>query len=243
MLYLISLGLFDEQDISLRALEAARKCSKLYVEFYTTGMHTTLEKLSQLTGKPVQEIDRSGLEVGSGILLEEARKKDIGVLVGGDSLSATTHISLLLDARKKGIETRVIHGSSILTAVAESGLQLYKFGRAVTLTREKPPSIYEAIRENKKSGLHTLVLLDIGMKVEDALTLLLEMESLWKKGLVKPESRIIALCQLGGDSSVRYGPVRALLEDKSLNKTPAVLVVPGKMHFLEKEYLEGLSKA
>jgi len=241
MLYLISLGLFDAQDMSLRALEVAKKCDKLYVEFYTTGMHTSAEELSELIGKPVQELERPGLEEGSGIILEEAKRKDVGILVGGDALSATTHISLLLDAKKAGIETKVIHGSSVLTAVAETGLQLYKFGRTVTLTREKSPSVYEAIAENKKAGLHTLILLDIGMKVEEALTVLLEMDSMWKKGIIKPDSRLVAACQLGGEAVLRYGPVKALLQDSSLGKTPAVLIIPGRMHFLEKEYLEILS--
>lgn len=36
MLYIIGLGLGDEQDISLKGLEAVQKCSKVYMEAYTS---------------------------------------------------------------------------------------------------------------------------------------------------------------------------------------------------------------
>lgn len=229
MLYLISLGLHDEKDISLRALETARKCSKLYLELYTTNMNTSTAKLSKLTGKPVQEIPRQGLENKSDQLLQEAKKQDIGILVGGDALSATTHISLLLEAKKSGIKTRVIHGSSILTAIGETGLSLYKFGRTVTLTSPPQKSTLKAIEENKKSGLHTLILLDIGMTPSRALKLL--------SG--KIPGKIVVASHLGGNTEIKYGTIQDLLKLR-LNKTPSVLAIPGKLHFLEKEYLEGL---
>ncbi len=229
MLYLISLGLYDEKDISLRALETARKCKKLYLELYTTNMNTSTRKLSKLIGNPVQEIPRQGLEDKSREIIQQAKSQDIGVLVGGDCLSATTHISLLLDARKSGIKTRVIHGSSILTAIAEIGLSLYKFGRTVTLTSPPQKTTLNAIKENQKSGLHTLVLLDIGMTPSQALKLLSR----------KIPGRILTASHLGGNPEIKYGKIPDLLKLK-LNKTPSVLAIPGKLHFLEKEYLEGL---
>ncbi len=69
------------------------------------------------------------------------RREEVGVLIGGDCLSATTHVSLLLEATEQGVETRIIHGSSIFSAVAETGLSLYKFGRTVTMPfPEKGPA-------------------------------------------------------------------------------------------------------
>lgn len=227
MLYLISLGLYDERDISLRALETARGCDKLYLELYTTNMHTTAAKLSKLIGKPVQEIPRQGLENKSKEILQEAKSRDMGVLVGGDALSATTHISLLLEAKKSGVRTRVIHGSSILTAIAETGLSLYKFGRTVTLTKPIQKSTLRAIKQNQKLGLHTLVLLDIGMTPSQVLKLL--------SG--KIPGRILLASHLGGNPEIKYNTIKNLLKLK-LNKTPSVLAIPGKLHFLEKEYLE-----
>jgi diphthine synthase len=229
MLYLISLGLYDEKDMSLRALEAARKCKKLYLELYTTKMHTNPARLSKLIGKPVREIPRQGLEDKSNRLIQEAKTQDIGILIGGDALSATTHLSLLLEARKSRVKARVVHGSSVLTAVAETGLSLYKFGRTVTLTSPLQNSTLKAIRENQKSGLHTLVLLDIGMTPSQALGLL--------QG--KIPGKLIAASQLGGRAVIKYSTIPGLLKLR-LAGTPSVLAIPGKLHFLEKEFLEGL---
>lgn len=36
MLYIIGLGLGDERDITIRGLDAIKKCSKVYVEAYTS---------------------------------------------------------------------------------------------------------------------------------------------------------------------------------------------------------------
>ena len=36
MLYIIGLGLGDEKDITLRGLEAVKKCDKVYLEAYTS---------------------------------------------------------------------------------------------------------------------------------------------------------------------------------------------------------------
>lgn len=36
MLYIIGLGLGDEKDITLRGLEAVKKCQKVFIEAYTS---------------------------------------------------------------------------------------------------------------------------------------------------------------------------------------------------------------
>ena len=36
MLYIVGLGLGDERDITLRGLEAVKKCDKVYIEAYTS---------------------------------------------------------------------------------------------------------------------------------------------------------------------------------------------------------------
>ena len=230
MLYIISLGLHDEKDMSLRALETAKKCDSIYVELYTDNLDTGAEKLSALTGKPVKKLARSDLEENVGRILKDARSRDVGIMVGGDALAATTHISMLLEARKLGIPFRVIHGSSIVSAVAETGLQIYKFGRTTTLTDPVPRSCLDCIRMNRDMGLHTLALLDIGMEVRKGLELLLPL------GL---KGNVLGVCDLGGGQVIRYGHMENLQKDSALGK-PGVIIIPGELHFLEKEYLETL---
>ena len=77
--------------------------------------------------------------------------------------SATTHVDLALRARERGIEVKVIHNASIMNAMGASGLQLYNFGRTVTVPfftdSWRPDSFYDKIAYNLKGGMHTLVLL------------------------------------------------------------------------------------
>jgi len=45
VLWLIGLGLYDENDITLRGLQAVRKCSRVYLEAYTSILLCNKEKL------------------------------------------------------------------------------------------------------------------------------------------------------------------------------------------------------
>lgn len=227
--------------MSLKALEVARECDKLYVEFYTLEMDTNTRELSRLVGKPVKELARRGLEEGLNKILKEAKENNVGVFVGGDALTATTHISILKEARERGIETGVIHGSSIVSAVGETGLQVYKFGRIVTLPKnETPESCYDSILQNSKIGLHSLVLLDIGMKPLEGLKALLKMERKFKKGLFLPSRKLIAGCCIGSEKQVIiYGRIDKLSKEK-LGKGPVIIILPGELHFTEEEYLKNL---
>ncbi|MBI4173129.1 MAG: diphthine synthase [Candidatus Aenigmarchaeota archaeon] len=248
MLYLISIGLHDEQDLSLRALAAAKKCAKLYADFYTTKTFASQASLEKIIGKPVIVAGRGNLEEGAKRLLAEAKNKDIGILVGGDALSATTHLMLLQEARKLGIEGRVIHGSGIYTAVAATGLPLYKFGPSVTIPFPqpgyKPTGFYDTMLENRKRGLHTLLLLDVRadegryLSPKQALQLLLDIEKQKGYKLLQPETEMVAACDLGGDELMAFGSIKGLLASKKIDRTPGVLILPGELHFTEKEFLE-----
>lgn len=254
MLYLISIGLADGRDMSLKALEAAGRCDKLYAEFYTSRMHTDAKELSRLIGKDVQEVGRFDLENNSKKIVSEAKKSDIGILVGGDALTATTHISLLQEAVGMKIQYKVIHGSSIYTAVAETGLQLYNFGKTVSLPF--PQKNYRAegflgtIETNRRSGLHTLVLLDVRseenkyMDAPSGARILIEMLQRRGSKIVSEAAKAVAACMLGTErQAIVYSSMKKISEDKGLRgKTPAILIFPGKLHFMEEEFLEHFGK-
>lgn len=73
-----------------------------------------------------------------------------------------------LRARERGIKVRVIHNASIMNAVGACGLQLYRFGEAVSIVfftdSWRPDSFYDKLLANHKMGLHSLCLLDIKVK-------------------------------------------------------------------------------
>ena len=76
---------------------------------------------------------------------------------------ATTHTDLELRARQRGIPVRVVHNASIMNAVGAAGLQLYRYGEAVSIVffteTWRPDSFYDKIASNRRIGLHTLCLL------------------------------------------------------------------------------------
>ncbi|MCD6402845.1 MAG: diphthine synthase, partial [Candidatus Aenigmarchaeota archaeon] len=164
-LYFISIGLYDEKDLSLRAVEVARNCDVLFTELYTQPLNTTVKQLEKIIGKKITELSRKDVEEGFQKIIQLAKEKNVGLLVGGDAFCATTHALLRVEAVKAGVETKVVHGSSIFSAISECGLHVYKFGKTVTFPLPEkvsmPVSVYETVKMNLANGLHTLILLDL----------------------------------------------------------------------------------
>jgi diphthine synthase len=246
-LTLISIGLTDEKDISQRALEEARSCDTLYAELYTMILDTDTNRLSNAIGRPVRPLTRSQLEEESEALIDEARTKKIGILVGGDALTATTHISLLLDAAKKAVKTKIIHGSSILTAIAETGLSPYKFGRTVTLPLpEKAPldTVLKTLTENQEHGLHTLILLDIDTQnrrahtIPHTIQILMETE---KPETFNEDTLAIGVARLGWRDQTIKADKAGNLSHHDFGDPPQALIIPGRLHFLEAEALKTIA--
>jgi len=250
MLVLIGLGLYDQNDITLRGLEEARGSDRIYAEFYTSFMPGFgIEKLEELVGREVKLLSRG--EVEGEAMVKEAEDSRVSLLVGGDPLISTTHMHLLLEARKRGIGIKVVNNASIVsTAPALAGLQNYKFGRSASIvTPEKgffPLTPYRAVRENLERGLHTMLFLDIRvegdevkmMSAREGLKHLLEMEGEEKEGVITPDTTAIVVSQ-GGAPEFRLskGSIAELLE-KDLGSPPQTIIIPGELHFLEEEYLE-----
>jgi diphthine synthase len=61
------------------------------------------------------------------------KEHNYAFLVVGDAFCATTHSDLYLRAAKLGIEVKVIHNASIISAVGCTGLQVYRFGETVSV--------------------------------------------------------------------------------------------------------------
>jgi diphthine synthase len=242
MLTLISIGLFDEKDLTLRGIEEANKASRVYIEFYTSKWHGNLKNLEKIIDKNIIQLKRSDLEENSRKILEEAEKEDVAILVEGSALVQTTHLSLLYEAKKLGIKTKIIHNASILSAVGETGLHAQKFGQYVTIpfpdrTNGKPESVFEIIRENQKRGLHTLCLLDMDAEKNRYMTVSEALDILSKGKAVNENSEIIVFAKAGSERSlIAYGKVKDLIR-KNIKDIPAVVIIPGKLHYMEKEFL------
>ena len=244
MIYLIGMGLWDEKDLSIRGLEIAKKADRVFLENYTSSlMGLDTGDLEELVQKPIEPLSREDME-NDPRFLKDAVNHNIAILVGGDPLVATTHHDLILRAREAGINVRVIHNASIISAIAETGLHIYKFGRTVTIPfwteNFKPTSFFKHILENISSGLHTLVLLDIDKKNNRYMTANEGLKRIQELDNERKIKTAIVVARLGSDSPlIRYGTVEALI-NQDFGPPLHSIVVPGELHVLEKDYLESL---
>jgi len=255
-LVFVGLGLYDEKDISIRGLEELKEADAVFAEFYTSLMPgLSIRKLEEMIGKAVQIVSRRVLEEEEGkLIFEEAKKGKVVFLVPGDPLIATTHVDLRIRAEKQGIRTRVIHGTSVVSAVRGiSGLQNYKYGKAVTIPFSEQGFVsetpYNVIRENKKMGLHTMCYLDIKaeeqryLTVNEALQTLLELEKQKKQQLITPKTLVIGVARAGSyEPVVKAGYIEEVI-NYDFGAPPHTLIVPGKLHFMEAEALITLADA
>ena len=248
-LLFIGLGLYSEKDVSLNGLSEIKRCDKVFAEFYTSKfIGLKKDSFEKTFGKQVEVLSREETEKGDKIL-DYASKENVVFLTCGDPMIATTHVDLRIRAIRRGIATKIIHSGSIITAAPGLlGLQNYKFGRTTTLAfPEKdyfPTSPYSVILENKKAGLHTLVLLDIRadedvyMTANQGLKLLLEMEEKQKKHLFDEESVVCVVARAGSPESIVAADSIKDLASRDFGEPLHTLVVPGDLHFMELEALE-----
>jgi diphthine synthase len=252
MLTLIGLGLFDEKDLTLRGIEETKKADNIYIELYTSFWHGSIKNLEKSIGKKVEILQRKDLEENSKEILDEAKSKNIVIFVPGDPLVATTHSSLVLEARKLKIKTKIIHNASIISAIGETGLHLYKFGPCVTIpfpekTKGKQPeSVYDVIKMNKSRGLHTLCLLDVVgeeeryMSPAEAAGTLLDIEDKRKEGVFTENVEILVVSSLGSDKSLVIFDKIKDLTNRKIEEKPSILIIPGILHFTEREFVTSI---
>jgi diphthine synthase len=253
-LVFVGLGLFDERDVTVKGLEAARAADRVFAEFYTSALQgTTREALERLVGKPITVLSRQDLEQGSEVI-EAARHGRVALLVPGDPMAATTHVELRLRAHDAGIPTRIVHGPSIATAAAGIlGLQSYKFGRATTVPFPaagfRPASPLDVISGNRERGLHTLVLLDLKeggefLTAPEALRYLLDLAREKGSDALADDTLVCVLSQAGSDRPrVTAGRAGDLAAARDVGPPLHCIVVPGDLHFMEREALAKLSGA
>lgn len=243
MLYLIGLGL-NEESLGIEALEIIKKCNHVYLENYTVNFPYDTKDLLKIIGKKsITGFDRG--EVESDRLIKEAKKEDICLLIYGSPLFATTHLTLLNDAKKAKVETKVVYNASVFDAIAVSGLELYKFGKITSMPKwekyngrdYKPDSFIDVVRENLSIKAHSLILCDIGLSFDVAVKQL--REAFENKKFNLKNKKIVVCSQLGTkNENIAYAPIEDLLNKKFL--MPFCIIIPSDLHFMEKEWLESL---
>ena len=155
-----------------------------------------------------------------------------------------------------------IYNASIMNAVAGCGLQLYRFGQAVSVVfftqTWRPDSFYDRIKENATLGLHTLLLLDIRVKEPSVEALcrgkkeyepprfmtcatcarqMLEIEEARGENVYGPDSMCVAVARMGqDDESIKSCTLKEMCNIDMGGPLHSMVLV-GETHPLENDML------
>ena len=243
MLTFIGLGLYDEESITVEGRETLRDADRVFAEFYTSRLvGAGVADLEAAHGVEIEVRDREGVDRDPEAILSAAADGDAAFLTAGDTMISTTHTDLRMREADRGIDTRVIHGVTAQSAASSlTGLQNYRFGKAVTLPfpyahggNGVPKSVIEAVGANQERGLHTLVYLDIKVGTDYAAGLL---AAEW------PDALGVVVARAGSPEPVVAADSLSALADREFGDPLHMLLIPGDLHHVEAEALVGLAGA
>jgi len=237
MLYLIGLGL-NQHSLTHEGKLALKKCKKIYLESYTVSFPYTPKELELTLARKITLLTREKVE--SDFLIKEAKKQAIALLVYGSPLFATTHSTLLEDCLTAKVKTKVLLNASVFDALSLTGLHVYKFGKIASMPQwEKnftPDSFLDIVKENKKTHGHSLILIDIDLTCQDAISQLQTVLASKKMSLDK-----LLICSKMGTThqKIHYNTLK-VLKQRDIPK-PFCIIIPAKLHFTEESFLKFFS--
>eukprot|EP00914_Ancora_sagittata_P034733 GHVO01070088.1.p1 GENE.GHVO01070088.1~~GHVO01070088.1.p1 ORF type:complete len:270 (+),score=48.76 GHVO01070088.1:21-830(+) len=263
-LILVGLGLGDCDDITVKGKKAVEMADRVFLESYTSILAgISADQMSEHFNKPIELADRSRIEEDDNLIIAAAAEAGVVLLVAGDPLCATTHVDLLLRAKKLGIDTQVISNTSIVTGISLTGLEVYRFGEVVSIPffeeKWRPYSFYEKIKQNIDRGLHTLCLLDIKVKEQTEYDMMkgnniykpprfmttsqgfdqiLEAEAALKLNAVSLDTYAVAVARIGSQSQKIIAGTISQISQVALGAPLHSLVICGKLSDVETEFLK-----
>lgn len=251
LLKLIGLGL-SKKLITQRAIEEIKSCDIVLFETYTSLSCDINEELIRGINSNVKAVDRNFIENNTKEIINLlAQGRSVCIVTIGDPIIATTHVSIVVEAKNKGYQTLVLPGLSVhCYMISKSLLSSYKFGKSVTIVfpdHKIDTTPYKVIYDNFSKGLHTILYLDLKenrpMKANEAIKILLEMEKNENKGLINDDRIIIVGQRLGCDDEEIIALTVAQALNYKFKEPPHIIVFPtDKLHFMEVEAIKCLMK-
>ncbi len=244
MLYLVGIGLIPKH-LSLEALETIQQCEEILLETYTSKFTSgEIPQLEQLTHKKIKPVARIDVEDQLDQILKTAKTKKTCLLIYGNPLFATTHVQILIEAKKRKIPYHVIAGISIANFLGHTGLDNYRFGRIATIVYHEPlyapESFFDIVENNQQNQLHSLCLLDIRtdenrfMSISEAIEIL-EKIATKRKTTWFSNAMLVGIFGAGNpNQQIRIGSPSEL-KKKNPDLFPQSLIVCGPLNEKEKE--------
>ncbi|WP_436910097.1 diphthine synthase [Halosimplex marinum] len=249
MLTFVGLGLYDERSVTVAGRDAIRAADRVVAEFYTSKLAgATLADLEAHHDIEIEVRDRTGVEQSPEDILDDAVDSDVVFCTAGDTMISTTHTDLRLRAHERGIETRVVHGTTAQAAASSlTGLQNYRFGKATTLPFERshagddlPESVVDTVEANRERGLHTLVFLDIDAANDDYMR---ADRAAARLADAYGDTLGVVVARAGSSDPVVRADRLSTLAAESFGDPLHLLVVPGDLHLMERDALAALGDA
>ncbi len=253
-LVFVGAGLGGPASLTPQALDTLKGSDTVFLEAYTTLLPPGFaELLSSMTGRTIRSVGRREVEDGE-VILGHASAGTCALVVGGEAMSATTHVSLRIEAARRGIATDLVFGQSIFTAAPSLlGLQQYRFGRTVSMPlfteKFRPSSPLTMIESNMREHLHTLLLLDIDadsgycMPPRTCFEQLLGLSAGAGHDLITESTLACTVSRAGTDTAETHAGRISRLMDIDTGKPPHCVVVPSRLHHEEAEALVMFSGA
>ena len=258
MLWLIGIGVNGYKGVSLHTLDILKKCDIIYFERFTSPLYEDdLINLNSLIGEGYDKkrkmipAERWLVEDGNQIL-EQAKNGNVALITYGDPLIATTLSELEVRARKNLINVDVVHSASGITSlIGESGLHMYKFGRAVTmmLGSHSAISVYNAVFDNLLSGSHTLILTEYNnndnkfffLDPVQVFKMLIEIEKDVKYNVFSGETFVVVASRIGTEQKkIISGKIKSLI-GMTFETGPHSIIITGSLHFTELDAVRTLT--
>jgi diphthine synthase len=255
MLYLIGAGIYDTFEMC-NSINILKDCDRIYIEKFTSPISDNFIQILKSNLEPRKKIEfvkRWFVEDGRQIL-DESKTLNVGLVSYGDPTIATTFTELRIRAIKNNIIVKVIHAASGITSlVGESGLQIYKMGKLVTMMEERQSaiSVYTTIFNNLNLNCHTIILTEYRqdenesvffLKPNDVFSRLLEVEKDIQYEFVSEDSFLIVLSRIGTDKQrIVSGKIKSLF-GIDYGKGPHAIIFPSKLHFTEEDALLNLTE-
>jgi diphthine synthase len=244
--FLIGLGI-KKENVNEEILNKIRESEIVFFEKYTSFFKDEewlVNKIKELN-KNIIIGDRETIEQKINNYLKKFNK--ISILVIGDPLTATTHTTLIIEAKKEGFEIEIINNVSIFNLITRTGLSIYKFGKTISLPfliRDKRINLetpVKVIKENLSTNAHTLLLMDLDPINKDYLRMEEALEYLLNKRINKN----LIICSRLGWKDEKIFLIKELNQEKiekvkNLNLKPplCIVVYDQNLNEGEKEFLE-----
>jgi diphthine synthase len=248
LVLLVFLGLgYTLKHLTLEAVNELKTADVVYIDTYTSIYGDSIEEIKRFNpnAKYVFASRRDLEELFVEKIIEEARSKKVVIAVPGDPFIATTHDAVWISAIKRGVEVKVVNGLSFITlAYSRLGLQSYKFGKHVTLLHPslfKSYSTVDTIYSNLERNLHTIVLLDLrvednyAMTISEAVEILLELDY---KELLRDQTAL-GVARLGWvDEKICARTLRELSTCKFPPPPHSLVILSPRLDPIEEEFVK-----